>query len=103
LEDKQNRLIKTDKVESNINISNTLDSYANSTLYKTKKVMKPNNFSIDNSNIINETRTTGFMQNATSYNNTNYLSKSTYADNSKILNDIIHKHKGSKNLYNNYI
>ncbi len=86
------------------NFSNTIDTFNNSTLYNTNnKLKKLNNYSVETSNLIDETRTIGFHP----FNKTtNLLSNSeprSYAENKKIIQNIMHKHKGISNVLFNLV
>jgi len=80
----------------NETVSNTVETIIRSTLYKTNQLKKTSN-NFESNNIIDETKTSGFLH----FNQTsNFASVNSYADNKQILKDIMRKHKGIINISN---
>lgn len=86
-----------DKLDKNETVSNTVETIIHSTLYKTNNQLKKTLDNFETNNIIDETKTSGFLH----FNQTsNFASINSYADNNKILKDILNKHKGIINISN---
>ena len=86
-----------DKLDKNETVSNTVETIIHSTLYKTNNQLKKTLDNFETNNIIDETKTSGLLH----FNQTsNFASINSYADNNKILKDILNKHKGIINISN---